>query len=124
MDIINWSRLRKQYQQRGLSQGCNISSVLFIIYIAELARRVKTSSHGVRLDSGEIVGILLFADDIILIANTPEGLEALKGILEIWFSNYKMMESVAKTNKISIDEDYICSVSSTGEYEADTIAHV
>ena len=85
---------------------------------------MKTSSHGVRLDSGEIVGILLFADDIILIANTPEGLEALKGILEIWFSNYKMMESVAKTNKISIDEDYICSVSSTGEYEADTIAHV
>ena len=77
-----------------------------------------------RLESGEIVGILLFADDIILIANTPEGLEALQGILEIWCSNYKMMESVAMTNIISLDEDCICSVSSTGEYEVDTIAHV
>ena len=76
------------------------------MYVAELARRVKTSSHGVRLESGVIVGILLFADDIILIANTPEGLEALKGILEIWCSNYKMMESVAKTNIISLDESY------------------
>ena len=117
-------RSRKQYQQRGLRQGCNLSSVLFIIYVAELARRVKTSGHGVKLESGEVVGILLFADDIILIANTPESLERLKGVLETWCSDYKMVVSVSKTNVISPDEEYTCSVSSTGDCEADAIAQV
>jgi hypothetical protein len=85
---------------------------------------VKTSGHGVKLESGEVVGILLFADDIILIANTPESLERLKGVLETWCSDYKMVVSVSKTNVISPDEEYTCSVSSTGDCEADAIAQV
>ena len=63
-------RTRKQCQKQGLCQGCNLSSILFIIYLSELSNRMRTQELGIRLDSGELVCILLFPDDIILIADS------------------------------------------------------
>ena len=82
-------RTRKQFQKCGLCQGCNLSSILFIIYMSVLSSRMRTSGVGVRLESGELVNILLFADVIILISNSPESLEELKIILETWCMNFK-----------------------------------
>ena len=118
------ARSKTQYQQRGLRQGCNLSSVLFIIYVSELARRIRSSGHGVRLDSGEIIGILLFADDIILIADNTASINALRAILEGWCSDFKMSVSIGKTNIITPDQNFICSVSSDGNSESDIIDQV
>ena len=41
-------RTRKQYQKRGLRQGCNLSSVLFIIYMSEDEGSRSRSPTGVR----------------------------------------------------------------------------
>ena len=118
------ARSKTQYQQRGLRQGCNLSSVLFIIYVSELARRIRSSGHGVRLDSGEVIGILLFADDIILIADNTDSINALRAILEGWCSDFKMSVSIGKTNIITPDQNFICSVSSDGNSESDIIDQV
>ena len=118
------ARSKTQYQQRGLRQGCNLSSVLFIIYVSELARRIRSSGHGVRLDSGEVIGILLFADDIILIADNTASINALRAILEGWCSDFKMSVSIGKTNIITPDQNFICSVSSDGNSESDIIDQV
>ena len=45
-------RTRKQYQKRGLRQGCNLSSVFFIIYMSELSYWMRAAGVGVRLESG------------------------------------------------------------------------
>ena len=118
------ARSKTQYQQRGLRQGCNLSSMLFLIYVSELTRQIRSSGHGVRLDSGEIIGILLFADDIILIADNPASLEMLKCILEGWCSDFKMTVSIGKTNIITPEQNFICSVSSNGTCESDIIDQV
>ena len=118
------TRSRTQYQKRGLRQGCNLSSVLFIIYVSELAHRIHRSGLGVRLESGEVIGILLFADDIILIASSPSDLTSLSSILESWCSDFKMLISVAKTNVISPDDDFECSLSCDGVSEAAVISQV
>ena len=117
-------RTRKQYQKRGLRQGCNLSSILFIIYMSELSARMRSSGVGVRLESGEIVNILLFADDIILISNSPETLELLKGILETWCINFRMKISISKTNVITSLEDLVCFIQDPETLHDEVVSHV
>ena len=117
-------RTRKQYQKRGLRQGCNLSSILFIIYMIELSVRMRASGVGVRLESGELVNILLFADDIIIISNSTESLSILKAILEQWCKDYRMKISISKTNIITSLEDLICKITDTDTLEEEIVAHV
>ena len=98
--------------------------MLFIIYVSELAHRLRRSGLGVRLESGEVVGIVLFADDIVLIGSSPSDLAALSSILESWCSGFKMLVSVAKTNVISPDDNFVNSISCDGVSEAAMVSHV
>lgn len=45
---------------------------------------MRATGVGVCLVSGVFVNVLLFADDLILIANSPEMLDQLKDIMETW----------------------------------------
>ena len=71
-----------------------------------------------------MIGILLFADDIVRIPSSPSDLASLSSILESWCSDFEMLVSVAKTNVISPDEDFECSVSCDGISEAAVISQV
>ena len=117
-------RTRKQYQKRGLRQGCNLSSVLFIIYMSELSRRMRTAGVGVRLESGVFVNVLLFADDIILISNSPETLNQLKDILETWCLDFRMKISISKTKLITSLEDLECALQDPETMESEIVEHV
>lgn len=61
---------------RGVRQGCILSPILFAIFIDGLARavkrvRVKSTLEGVKLN------LLLFADDVILLADSKHDLQKL-----------------------------------------------
>ena len=114
--IAGGDRTRKQYQKRGLRQGCNLSAVLFILYLSELSRRMKLSGVGTRLPSGELVNVLLFADDIIL-SSSPDDLLLLKGVLELWCKDFRMSVSASKSKIISPSDDLVCVLADliTGE---------
>ena len=45
-------RTRTQFQKRGLRQGFNLSSVLFILYLSKLSRCMSQSGAGSGLPSG------------------------------------------------------------------------
>ena len=62
---------------QGLKQGCILSPVLFSLLINELAVDILTrAKHGVSLGPSEIeLSILLFADDLTLVASTVVGLQ-------------------------------------------------
>ena len=117
-------RTRKQYQKQGLRQGCNLSSILFRIYLSELSNRMRAQDLGIKLESGEVVCILLFADDIILVADSVESLEKLRKILEQWCLDFKMKISISKTNVITSLEDYECAITDSGTMEEEIINHV
>ena len=91
----------KQYQSRGLRQGCPLSSILFVIYLIELGPRLDNSGLGVNLGDGVIIAYLKFADDIVLASASESGLEELKCILEGWCFNFRMRISQKKTQVIT-----------------------
>jgi len=53
-------------------------------YLSELSNRMRASGLGARLPDSSLVNILLFADDIIILGRTPDELERLREILELW----------------------------------------
>ena len=68
--------------ERGVRQGCVLSPLLFSIYTEELATRVRESRLGIDI-GGDNLGVLLYADDVVLIADDPC---KLQGMLDICFS--------------------------------------
>ena len=58
----------------GLRQGCMLSPILFILVIDDLARQIKRIGKGIKLGNLQI-NILLYADDIVLLADNPEDLQ-------------------------------------------------
>ena len=83
-------------------------TVLFILYLSELSRRMSQSGVGSRLLSGELVNILLFADDIIILDKMASDFEILKSILECWCKDFNMKVSPGKTKIIMPSTDLAC----------------
>ena len=65
--------------ERGLKQGCILSSLLFAFHIRQLRIRLNDPGLGIRT-AFETITKIFFADDMVLMADTREGLQ---GLLEI-----------------------------------------
>ena len=80
--LVNDSQSRFFSIDTGLRQGCLLSPILFAIYINGLAEEINKEQVGVQLvkyRNGRL-GILMFADDISLIADDVEKLNKLMKI--------------------------------------------
>jgi hypothetical protein len=51
----------------GLRQGCSLSPLLFNLFLNDLVTKIKATGKGVSIDN-EIVSVLLYADDFVIIA--------------------------------------------------------
>ena len=85
---------------------------------------MRAAGVGVRLESGVFVNILLFADDIILIAISPDSLDRLKNVMETWCLDFKMKISISKTKIITSLEDLECSFQDPETMESEIVEHV
>ena len=51
--------------------------------------------------------ILIFADDIIILASSITDLQVLRGILEVWCLHFRKKISAPKSNVISPNVDFL-----------------
>ena len=60
----------------GVKQGAVLSAILFCVYIDELITKLRRNKTGCWID-GNFVGIIVYADDIVLLSPTLGGLQEM-----------------------------------------------
>ena len=73
----------------GLKQGCSLSPMLFNLYINDLALKVDALSKGEEIDDTR-VSVLMYADDIVLMAESEADLQAILDTIGAW-CNYNLI---------------------------------
>ena len=110
----------------GVKQGDCLSPTLFAIFINDLAEEVKASNVGLDLDSETFINILLYADDIVLLAKSEHDLQSLLFLVEHWCRNWRLEVNLTKTNVMHVRcnrNHNQCSCSHLRESQYHTVAH-
>ena len=85
----------------GVRQGDSLSPTLFSIFLNDLAEEIKSLDAGIMV-GGLILSILLYADDIVLIAPTPEKLQAMLDVVTSWCRKWGMDINAKKTQILHV----------------------
>ena len=68
-----------------LKQGCSLSPILFNLYVNDLVTQISELGLGIDID-GEKVAVLLYADDLVILSETEDDLQAILDTLHVWCS--------------------------------------
>uniref|UniRef100_A0A671U6T8 ribonuclease H n=1 Tax=Sparus aurata TaxID=8175 RepID=A0A671U6T8_SPAAU len=106
-------------QGRGVRQGCNLSPILFNLYINEFACQLdQSTSPGLNLNGTEVKN-LLYADDLVLLSPTKEGLQQHLSLLHTFCQSWALTVNPKKT-KIMIFQKQSRSQDNTHNFYLDT----
>lgn len=83
--------------ESGVKQGDTLSPTLFNIFINDLVPEINALGLGVQFDNRSI-SILLYADDIILLSETEEGLQKMLDCVYSWSKKNKIKFNASKSN--------------------------
>ena len=73
----------------GVRQGDPLSPTLFSVYINDLIAAIEESNIGVKFQNN-LINILVFADDVVLIAENAADLQQLFAIVNDWTSKWRL----------------------------------
>ena len=80
--------------ESGVRQGDSLSPTLFSLFVNDLAKDIKDLGAGIMI-GGDIMSILLYADDILLTAPTAENLQAMLDVADSWCRKWGMVINAA-----------------------------
>ena len=87
-------------QSAGVRQGDALAPTHFALFINDLVSEINGLSCGVPMTDDKFLSILLYADDIVLISGTTEGLQKQLNGLNDWSSRWKLRVNTDKTNVV------------------------
>ena len=90
----NWFRVTN-----GLKQGCMLSPLLFNMFINNLVETIKGLGIGVDIGQ-EKVSILMYADDLVLLAENENDLQLLLNVLSDWCRSNRINVNETKSNVV------------------------
>ncbi len=79
----------------GVKQGDSWPPTMFGIFINDIVEDVKSVNTGIEID-GHNICIFLYADDIVLLSDTEEGLQKLLDKVYEWSSKWKIKFNAKK----------------------------
>ena len=85
---------------KGVRQGCNLSPLLFSLFMNDLEGFLKSHSSGFCTLNNCMLQLLMFADDLVLLADTANGLQESINILEEFCRNWDLSINTEKTKII------------------------
>ena len=83
----------------GVRQGDVLSSTLFGIYIDDLVQEIKDLNMGIHFED-VFINILLYADDVLLIAESENELQCMINKVAEWCQKWRLAVNCNKTNII------------------------
>jgi hypothetical protein len=83
----------------GVPQGAILSPILFDIFLDDIIKDINAVGDGVTL-GGRTVSCLLFADDIALLSNSPEGLQRMLDVCQKYANSARFKFNVGKSNVV------------------------
>ena len=94
--------------QRGVRQGDNISPKLFTACLQDaIINKINWEGKGINID-GEHLSHLIFADDIVLVAKSPQELESMLTDIHLASKPVGLSMNLSKT-KVMLNETFITS---------------
>ena len=82
----------------GLRQGCILSPVLFNCFINDLAVNINALGLGINIGNDNKLSILMYADDVVLLAENEHDLQTMLNTLSEWCNTNKMSVNMSKSN--------------------------
>ena len=82
--------------KNGVKQGDNLSPTLFSVFVNDLVCEINAMDLGVNLD-GEKNSLLLYADDIAIVAETELNLQAMLDKLHDWCKKWRVLINTDKS---------------------------
>ena len=83
---------------KGVRQGCPLSPLLFNLYVNDLIDTInKNSTTDVYLNANNKINALMYADDLVLISETKEGLQRQIDSLHEYCKKWKLSINIKKT---------------------------
>ena len=85
----------------GVRQGDSLSPTLFSLFLNDLAVEIKNLNDGIMIGA-LCLSILLYADDICLLAPTPEKLQNMLDVVSDWCRKWGMQINTKKTQILHV----------------------
>ena len=83
-----------------LKQGDPASPTHFNAYINDLLQQLKNNGRGVKLETGDTINVLAYADDIVLLAENENDLQSLMDITAEWCFKWRISINPSKSSVV------------------------